>query len=83
MAEGLWGEAMNKPSSPEEFFRQYCEVSGLSVEEALRNGRIAGPCNCDYEGCEGFGMYRSQELLDEWVEMNGGEEKGQWPARKP
>lgn len=37
----------------EEFERAYAERSGRTVEE-LRRYRTVRPCDCDYEGCEGW-----------------------------
>jgi hypothetical protein len=38
----------------EEFERQYAARCGKTVEELRALGRGVRPCNCDYEGCEGW-----------------------------
>lgn len=39
----------------EEFERDYCERSGVSVEW-LRQHRAVLPCHCGEEGCDGWQM---------------------------
>lgn len=39
----------------EEFERGYAERSGRTIEE-LRKRRVVRPCDCDYEGCQGWQM---------------------------
>ncbi|MED3562322.1 hypothetical protein [Bacillus xiapuensis] len=39
----------------EEFEKRYCEQSGITTEEYYNDcNLITLPCNCDYEGCEGW-----------------------------
>ncbi len=40
----------------EEFIEGYCERSGVTYEFLQFHGRSAEPCDCDYEGCEGWQM---------------------------
>lgn len=39
-----------------DFERAYAERSGVTVDELHSWGRYAEPCDCDYEGCEGWAM---------------------------
>lgn len=39
----------------EEFERAYAERSGLTIDR-LRQYRTPRPCDCEYEGCEGWQM---------------------------
>lgn len=37
----------------EEFEKGYCKRSNLSLEK-YRKWRVTMPCECEYEGCEGW-----------------------------
>ena len=53
---------MTKRLSFTEFAEQYAAGSGVTVEWLKAHGREVRPCNCDYEGCEGWQMARLKEL---------------------
>ena len=56
---------MAKRITADEFEAQYAERSGLSIAELRASGRVVVPCDCDYEGCEGWRqMSRESVLLD-------------------
>jgi hypothetical protein len=38
------------------FERGYAKRSGVTVKWLHTHGRRAAPCDCDYEGCEGWQM---------------------------
>ena len=38
----------------EEFFRQYAERSGVSVEQLREWGQEVFPCDCDWKWCKGW-----------------------------
>lgn len=38
----------------EEFERQYAERCGISIQHLRDLGRVVHPCDCDWEGCEGW-----------------------------
>lgn len=40
----------------DEFERSYAERSGMTVEELRELGCRVVPCDCDYEGCQGWQM---------------------------
>ena len=39
-----------------EFARGYAEHSGVTVEWLREHGREVRPCDCEFEGCEGWQM---------------------------
>jgi len=45
----------------ERFFRAYAERSGLGVDFLRKQGLDAVPCDCDYDGCEGWKVVRVKE----------------------
>jgi len=46
----------------EQFAQAYAERSGVTVEWLAEQGREARPCDCDYEGCEGWQMAHIKEI---------------------
>lgn len=48
----------------EQFEREYAERCGVSVEELRSWGRVVAPCECDYEGCEGWASVSKDQLAD-------------------
>lgn len=40
----------------EQFEENYARLSGITIEWLREHGREARPCDCDYEGCEGWQM---------------------------
>jgi len=42
----------------EEFEKAYCERSNISLEE-YRRWFVTMPCECDYDGCEGWAAIRN------------------------
>lgn len=59
----------------EEFAEAYAHRSGVTVEWLRANGREARPCDCDYEGCEGWQMahVREEAAFEEWVRQKAEE----------
>jgi hypothetical protein len=47
---------VNRPSSIEEFERQYAERAGVTVEYLHSIGRYGETCACGAKECEGFAM---------------------------
>jgi hypothetical protein len=45
---------VTEPITREQFEREYAERSGLTVERLRELGRVVLPCECDYEGCQGW-----------------------------
>ena len=45
----------------ERFAEAYARRSGTTVEWLKEHGREARPCDCDYEGCEGWQMAHVRE----------------------
>ena len=54
-----------------EFEEFYAKGSGVTVEWLHEHGQRGGRCDCDFEECTGWGMYRDscqscqEELADE------------------
>ena len=46
----------------EQFEQAYAAGSGVTVEWLRERGREARPCDCDYEGCQGWQMGYIKEL---------------------
>lgn len=51
----------------DEFESQYAARCGQSVEWLREHGRVVRPCDCDYEGCEGWQSV-GQQIADDMDE---------------
>jgi len=47
-----------------EFELDYAAAMGLTVDELRAFGRIVGPCNCDWDGCQGWASYPADMLAN-------------------
>lgn len=54
--EVVWGDDAPKPTTVEEFERQYAGRSNVTIGWLHENGRRGVPCDCGSEGCDGFQM---------------------------
>jgi hypothetical protein len=61
------GNAINQKITAEEFERQYCERSGITVEELHSMGHGVVPCNegCDWDECEGWGIVNLEQHAED------------------
>jgi hypothetical protein len=50
--------------SKEEFEKEYCERSGITIDEYHNEyNLITLPCNCEYEDCHGWAAVTNEPLL--------------------
>lgn len=63
---GVHSNGMERPAiTADEFEARYAERCGMDIATLRASGRVVVPCECDYEGCEGWqSMSRECLLLD-------------------
>ena len=64
----VWGFFMAQKAallSAEGFTSAYAARSHVTVESLREQGRVAFPCNCDYEECEGWQMSTKERILED------------------
>ncbi len=55
----------------EEFFHQYAERSGTTVEQLREWGQEVFPCDCDWEECEGWQVMNKELYYDDLRVIGG------------
>lgn len=53
----------------EEFEQGYAERSGMAVEKLRSYGQHVEPCDCDYEGCQGWQMVSPSNIPAEYRDL--------------